>query len=122
VNQDRERALLELVQRNPFWVCLLVFASLAADSGLRLYHGIRQRQQLDDARIVLDQSPQLEARLQALSLDLLRVARTNATAAQIVQDFKIEWNPGPAAPASPLTPPSVSAPQSAQTTATRDPK
>lgn len=131
MNQDRERALLELVRRNPFWVCLLVFAALAADSGFRLFNTIRQRQQLDDARIVqaqnagrmrevIDQAPRLEAKLQALSLDLLQVARTNPTAAQIVQDFKIEWNPGPAASVSPLTPPSsASTPQPPRASATR---
>jgi hypothetical protein len=45
----------------------------------------------------LAQARQLEARLEAFSLDLLQVAKTNAAAKQIVQDFNIQWNPSPAA-------------------------
>jgi hypothetical protein len=45
----------------------------------------------------LAQARQLEARLESLSLELLQVARTNAAAKQIVQDFNIQWTPGPAA-------------------------
>jgi hypothetical protein len=45
----------------------------------------------------LKQAQQLEARLEAFSLDLLQVAKTNTAAKQIVQDFNIQWNPGPAA-------------------------
>jgi hypothetical protein len=44
----------------------------------------------------LAQARQLEARLESLSLELLQVAKTNAAAKQIVQDFNIQWNPGPA--------------------------
>ena len=32
------------------------------------------------------------------SLELLQVAKTNATAKQIVQEFNIQWTPGPTAP------------------------
>jgi hypothetical protein len=53
---------------------------------------------------VLIEAQQLEMRLQALSLDLLQVAKTNIVAKQIVQDFNIQWNPGPAAPAVPAAP------------------
>jgi len=108
VNQDRERALLELTRRNPFWVCLLVFTLLAADYGFRFANSVQVRNQLDDAQTMqaqnigrlssaLAQLPQIEARLQALSLDLLQVATTNAAAAQIVREFNIQWNPGPEA-------------------------
>jgi len=35
----------------------------------------------------------MEARLEALSLDLLQVARTNAAAKTVVEEFNIQWNP-----------------------------
>jgi hypothetical protein len=115
VNQDRDRALLELTQRSPFWVCLLVFALLAADTGFRLASSVSQRKQLDEAQLVqaqnvgrmsstLAQLPQIEAKLQALSLDLIQVAKTNAMAAQIVREFNIQWTPPPE---SYLTPPAI---------------
>jgi len=42
----------------------------------------------------------------ALNVDLLQLANTNAAARKIVQDFNIQWTPGPgaASPAQPLTP------------------
>ena len=115
MNQDRDRALFELTQRSPFWVCLLVFALLAADTGFRLANSVAQRKQLDEAQLMqaqnvgrmsstLAQLPQIEAKLQALSLDLFQVAKTNATAAQIVREFNIRWTP-PAE--SYLTPPAL---------------
>jgi hypothetical protein len=115
VNQDRDRALLELTQRSPFWVCLLVFALLAADTGFRLASSVALRKQLDEAQLMqaqnvgrmsstLAQLPQIEANLRALSLDLFQVAKTNATAAQIVREFNIQWTP-PAE--SFLTPPAI---------------
>ena len=74
--------------------------------GFRLFNLIEQRQQLDQAQLAqaqnlgaLAQAQQLSARLESLSLDLLQLAKTNAVARQIVQDFNIQWNPGPAAAA-----------------------
>ena len=115
MNPDRERALMELTQRSPFWVCLLVFGLLATDAAFRLADSVRQRKQLDEAQLVqaqnigrlrdvLTQAPQIEAKLQALSLDLIEVAKTNTKAAQIVRDFNIQWTPGPEAF---LTPPAL---------------
>lgn len=115
MNPDRERALIELTRRTPFWVCLLVFGVLAADAGFRLADSIRLRKQLDEAqkaqtqnigrlREALSQAPQIEAKLQALSFDVIEIAKTNANAAQIVRDFKIQWTPGPEAF---LTPPAL---------------
>jgi hypothetical protein len=52
-------------------------------------------------------SARMEARLEALSLDLLQVAKTNAAAKQIVQDFNIQWTPGQAAPNPAQAPPPV---------------
>ncbi len=46
----------------------------------------------------LAQARQLESRLEAFSLDPLQVAKTNAAAKQIVQEFNIQWTPGPATP------------------------
>jgi hypothetical protein len=104
VNVDKERTRLELSRRSPFWVCLLVFLLLACDYGFRLNSLLDQREQLNQVLLmqaknmgVLTQRQQLERRLEAFSLDLLEVARTNATAKQIVQDFNIQWNPNPPA-------------------------
>jgi hypothetical protein len=105
MNAEKGKAFKEMAQRNPFWVCFVVFLLLACDYGFRLGNLIQQRNQLDQARLMqaqnsgaLAQARQLEARLEALSLDLLQVARTNAAARQIVQDFNIQWTPNPIAP------------------------
>jgi hypothetical protein len=105
MNADRDRALHEQLRRNPFWVCLLVFGVLAVDSGMRFSRLIAQRQQLSQMEIAqattigqmsdaLAQLPTVEAKLQALSVDLLRMAGTNAAAARIAREFSIQWTPG----------------------------
>ncbi|MCX8089478.1 MAG: hypothetical protein N3I86_00865 [Verrucomicrobiae bacterium] len=99
---------------NPFWACLLVFALLAADTAFRLVASARQRKQLDALtlqqqqeigrlRPLLQSLGEVETRLQNLSLDLLHMSQTNATAAQIVREFGIQWNP-PAGGVSAATP------------------
>jgi hypothetical protein len=107
-----------LAQRNPYWVCVIVFLALAADQGFRLATQIDQRKQLTQAQQMqvqnmgmLYDAQQLEVRLQNLSLDLLQLANTNAHAKQIVQDFNIQWNPGTAVapPAGPVQPAPASA-------------
>ena len=122
MNTDNQKALTALSQRNPFWVCLLVFLLLGCDYGFRLASLLDQREQLNQTLIlqaqnvgVLAQSRQLEGRLEALSLELLQVAKTNATAKQIVQDFNIQWNPGPAASVPEVSAPAVSVPVPAAT-------
>ena len=90
MNTEKEKTLREAAQRNPFWVCFIVFLLQAGDYGYRMANLLQQRTQLAQAR-------QLEARLEALSLELLQVAKTNAAAKQIVQDFNIQWTPGQAA-------------------------
>jgi hypothetical protein len=81
-----------------------VFLLLACDYGFRLPKLLDQREQLNQVLLmqeqnmgVLAQARQVESRLEALSLDLLQVAKTNATAKQIIQDFNIQWNPSPVA-------------------------
>jgi hypothetical protein len=108
MNPDKQKTLTELSRRNPFWACLMVFLLLACDYSLRLVNLLDQREQLNQAVLMqaqnvgaLVQAQQLERRLEALSLELLQVAKTNATAKQIVQDFNIQWTPGPAAPVPP---------------------
>lgn len=89
---------------NPFWVCLLVFAALAIESGIRFNALWKQRKQLDEAQLSRPENiaqlsqlsarrQQIEPRLQALSLDLLQIAQTNNAARQIVQEFNIQWTP-----------------------------
>jgi hypothetical protein len=104
MNADKGRALLETPRRNPFWVCFTVFLLLACDYGFRLPKLLDQREQLHQVVLmqeqnmgVLAQAREVERRLEALSLDLLQVAKTNATAKEIVQDFNIQWNPSPTA-------------------------
>jgi len=110
MNNYKDKAVMDAAPRNPFWVCFAVFLLLAGDYGFRLYSQLDQRAQLGRARIMqeqnagtLAQARQLEARLEALSLDLLQLAPTNAAAQKIVQDFNIQWNPQAAAsqPAAP---------------------
>jgi len=103
MNADKEKALAQLSRRNPFWVCLVVFLLLACDYGFRLANLWDQHEQLGQAALMqaqnmgaLAQARQLETRLEALSLELLQVAKTNAAAKQIVQDFNIQWTPGAA--------------------------
>lgn len=102
---NAERALPDTSRQSPFWICLLVFATLAVDAGFRLAKALDQRQQLGRARLnqaatvgrlasALAQMPQLEARLQAISVDLIQLGRTNATAAQLIREFNISWTPG----------------------------
>src|SRR5437588_3932319 len=98
---ERENMFFALARRNPFWICLVVFLALATDQVFRLLTQMAQRDQLNQARRmqeqnfnVLVEAQQLETRLQSLSLDLLQVAKSNAVAKQIVQDFNIQWNPG----------------------------
>jgi hypothetical protein len=105
VNQDDERTSLAASRRNPFWVCLVVFLALAVDGGFRLTRVLEQRRQLDQLKLnqaanigrlspVLAQAQQIETKLQAISVDLIRVARTNGLAAQLVREFNIQYTPG----------------------------
>src|SRR5690349_17857668 len=95
------------------WPCVVVFICLAADYGYRLSDQLEQRTQLTNAKLMqaqnqgaLAQAQTLNARLEALSLDLIALAQTNAAARQIVQEFNIRWNPGPGASSNaPAQPP-----------------
>ena len=105
MNPDKEKKLAELSRRNPFAVCFIVFLLLAGDYAFRLVSLFNQRDQLNRALIqqaqnagALAQGRQLEARLEAFSFELLQIAKTNAAAKSIVEEFNIQWNPGPAAP------------------------
>jgi hypothetical protein len=118
MNVDKQKTLAESSRRNPFWVCFVVFSLLACDYGYRLVNLLDQREQLNQALLMqaqnvgaLAQARQLESRLESLSLELLQVAKTNAAAKQIVQEFNIQWTPGPAAsapaPAAPVPAPAA---------------
>ena len=105
MNQESEQTPVASPGRNPFWVCLAVFLVLALDNGIRLgklmdqrrqFNAVAQNQAQNAAQLA--QQQQFEVKLQAFSLDLLQLAATNATAKQIVQEFKIQWNPGTNAP------------------------
>jgi hypothetical protein len=107
MNAEKERALADLARRNPFWVCFSVFLLLAVNNAFSLVNLVEQRQQLDKAQVMqtqnrnaLTQAQELELRLQALSLDLIQVAATNPAAKQIVQEFNIQWHPGPSGPSA----------------------
>jgi hypothetical protein len=116
MSADKQKTLTELSRRSPFWICFAVFLLLACDYGFRLVGLWNQRAQLNQALLAqvqtsgaLTQAQQMERRLEALSLELLQVAKTNAAAKQIVQDFNIQWTPGPAAPL--LAPAATNQPQ-----------
>ena len=104
MNSDKSKALFDLTRRSPFWACFLVFLLLSCDYGNRIYNLLRQRDQLTQAMMNqarnsarLTEAQELERRLEAFSLELLAVSKTNAEARQIVQDFNIQWNPPGAA-------------------------
>jgi hypothetical protein len=105
LNQDK--TLTELARRNPFWICSIVFLLLAVNYGLTFSNLLRQRQQLASAQSMqnqntraLEQSRQLETRLEGLSLELLQIGKTNSNAKQIIQEFNIQWTPAAARPAA----------------------
>jgi hypothetical protein len=102
MNAEKEKRLEALMRYNPFWVCFLVFLLLAGDYAFRLVNLLNQREQLNQAVLMqaqnmgtLTRARELEARIEGFSLDLLQLAKTNAAANRIVQDFNIQWNPGP---------------------------
>jgi len=116
MSAEVKRALVESNRRNAFWPCLGVFLLLACEHGIGLKNLWAQHQQLQQTRALQDQNLQtlyqareLSAKVQDLSLDLLAVANTNAAARQIVQDFGIKWNPGPAA--APAAAPATNSPK-----------
>ena len=105
MNADKQKALGDLSRRSPFWVCLVVFLLLTCDYGFRLVNLLNQREQMNQMLLgqvrnenTLAQAQQLERRLEALSLDLLQVGKTNAAARQVIQEFNIQWTPGPTGP------------------------
>lgn len=135
MNPNQARTPDPATRHSPFWACLLVFALVGADATFRLVASARQRKQLDvltlqqqqeigRLRPLLQSLNEVETRLQNLSLELLHMSQTNATAAQIVRDFGIQWTPaaggaaaaavtapaGAAAPAPPANPPAAAQP------------
>lgn len=113
MNHDSQHGGGNAVGHNPFWICLIVFLALAVDAGVHCSRLLQQRRQLKQLELtqaanigrlaaIINQSPQVEARLQSISLDLLRLSRTNAASAQIVREFNITYTPGQqsAAPAA----------------------
>lgn len=115
MSAERDKARGDAMRRSPFWACAVVFTVIAVDSALRLASFIGQRRQLTEARAsqeetigqmsqVLAQSPEVEARLRPFTLELLQMARTNAAARQIVQEFNIQWTPGSDAAPQPTAP------------------
>jgi hypothetical protein len=100
MNTDKQKTAMEPPRRTPFWACLIVFVLLGCDYGFRLVNLWDQREQLSQAVLMqaqnagtLNQARDLGTRLEALSLELLQLAKTNATAKQIVKDFNIQWTP-----------------------------
>ena len=105
---EARKTVSEPSRFNAFWPCLGVFLLLGCEHGMGLKNLLAQHEQLRQTRTLQDQNletlyraRELEAKVQDLSLDLLAVANTNAAAKQIVQDFGIKWNPGPAAAPTP---------------------
>ena len=124
MSHDKDRKAPESPRYSPFWVCFLVFLLVGGDYALRLVSLLNQRDQLNEATLMqaqnlgaLAQARQLEGRLEGFSMDLLQIAKTNATARQIVQEFNIQWTPGPAPVPTTTAAPAVAAPVSRPPTA-----
>jgi hypothetical protein len=90
---------------NLFWVMLAICVVLALDAAFRFSDLLQQRDQLDQARFVqvqnasrLAQNQQAQGKLEPFSYEILQIAATNDNARKIVQEFNIQWNPGPSAP------------------------
>ena len=89
----------------PFWPLCLMALSLAAFLGWQVMAAARQYIALvrlaDQQTSMASQAVQAESKLQAMMMDLLEIAKTDADARAIVGKYGIKFNPAPA-PASAL--------------------
>lgn len=89
------------VAHSPFWPIVLLGLSLVAFLGWQVTLGIKEYRaglaMVDRQRLIGVQAADAEAKLQAMVLDLLELARTNTAANAIVEQFSIQYTP-PAQP------------------------
>jgi hypothetical protein len=118
----RRRDDSPVAAQNLFWVLLILFLALASDYATRLV-GIKQQHDTL-VRVRTEQAQNInrigaiqneEAKVQALAVELVQMARTNAEAKRIVEQFNIQWTPDTNAPAAASAVPVVSTNQNAPT-------
>ena len=85
----------------PFWPLCLLALSLAAFLGWQVMAAAQQYidslRLADQQALLSGQAAQAEGKLQAMMMDLLELARTDAGARAIVTKYGIRFNPGPSA-------------------------
>jgi len=81
----------------PFWPLCLMAASLAVFLGWQVFMAVRQyialQRVADQQTLLTGQAAQAETKLQAMTMDLLELAKTDADAKAIVVKYKIKFNP-----------------------------
>jgi hypothetical protein len=91
----------------PFWPLCLMAVSLAAFLGWQVMTAARQYiaalRLADQQTLLAGQAAQAESKLQAMMMDLLELAKTDADAQAIVGKYGIKFNPAPT-PALPVLP------------------
>ena len=81
----------------PFWPLCLMAVSLAMFLGWQVFMAVRQyialQRVADQQTLLTGQAAQAETKLQAMTMDLLELAKTDAEAKAIVAKYKIKFNP-----------------------------
>jgi len=99
---------------SPFWPVFLTALSLAGLLGWQTVEACRQRAALNrlaiEQQVLVGQAAQTEAKLQALMLELMNLARTDADARAIVTKYRITFNPPVSTLPSAGVPPAAAAP------------
>ena len=91
----------------PFWPLLFMGISLTLFFGWQVVQNFKQHTntvRLTDQQALLSaQAVEAEAKLQALMMDLIKLAETDPDAEDLVKQFGIKFNPA-AAPVNPASP------------------
>jgi len=90
---------------SPFWPVLLVFISFLAIQCVYLKNALQQRRQMQDSIAQADtqmipRANELNKAVESLGRDLVEMAPNSPEAMKIVNEFKIQLNNPPAAPAA----------------------
>ncbi len=90
---------------SPFWPVLLVFISSLAIQCVYLKNALQQRRQMQDSIAQADtqmvpRANELNKAVESLGRDLVELAPNSPEAMKIVNEFKIQLNAAPAAPAT----------------------
>lgn len=81
----------------PFWPVFILIITIGVTLGWQVILANQQRQNLEkiaEQQLVMSQqAAQTEAKLQAIMVDLVELARTNSEAQVIVRKYNIKMNP-----------------------------